>query len=83
MGGGGLQNGKITGLKLVVLPSRYGKTYYVLPFKGWKLFSPPFSMKKTSSSRVKTTVKLCVPPPPTQHDSNFFRPPFCRGKRGP
>ena len=49
-GGGGLQNGKIAGLKLFAapLPSRQGKTLKLPLFKGGKLFAlPPFSMVKT------------------------------------
>ena len=51
------------------------------PFKGLKLFvphPPPITMAKTSSSRGKSTLKRFVPP--LQHGSNFFRPPFHRGK---
>ena len=44
-GGGGLQNGKITGPKLFAPPppppSRQGKTFHVPPFKERKLFAPP------------------------------------------
>ena len=39
------------------------KTIRAPHFKGWTFFAPPyFRMVKTSSSRVKTTPKLCVPP---------------------
>ena len=57
------------------LPPRDGKTFLGPAFKGLKLFAPPFNMAKTSSSCIKTTSKLLVPP--LQQ-----RPPplFCRGK---
>ena len=47
-GGGGLQNGKIAGPKLL----KSGN--FTRP--------PPYNMAKTSSYRVKTTPKLVVPP---------------------
>ena len=66
--GGGLQNGKIAGLKLFAPPlSKQVKSFHALTFKEWKLFAPPplrFSMAKTLSFRRKTTLKLFLPHPP-------------------
>ena len=39
-------------------------------------------MKKTSSSRVKTTVKLCVPPPPLLSMTQTFSVPLFVGVKG-
>ena len=42
-GGGGLQNGKITGPNSCPPPSRQGKTFHAPPpFNEWKLFALPF-----------------------------------------
>ena len=68
-----LQNGKIVGPKLFAPPPwRQGKVVCAPPFKGWELVAPPppIIMAQTSSSRVKTTSKLVVPP--LQHGLNFF-----------
>ena len=39
--GGGLQNEKIVGPKLVVPPSRQGNTFCDPPSKEWQLFASP------------------------------------------
>ena len=47
------------------------------PFNGRKHFTrPPFSVAKTLSSRVKTTPKLVVHPPPPFGMANNFSAPF-------
>ena len=60
--------------------ARQGKTFSAPLLKSGHFLRPPTSMAKTSSSRIKTTPKLVVPPPPLQHGLNFFRRPFHRGK---
>ena len=77
-GEGGLQNGKIAGTKLLrpPPPSRQGKTFCVPPFKEWKLVAPPFNMAKTSSYRIKTTLKTFCAPPPSAWLKNSAPPPF-------
>ena len=44
MGGGGLQNGKITGPKLFAPPHDKVKLFAPSPFKEWKLVVPPPSI---------------------------------------
>ena len=77
---GGLQNGKIVGLKLCAPPPPPQERVKLFappppfkecklfapppPFKECKLFARPFNMAKTSSYCVKTTPKFVVPPPP-------------------
>ena len=77
-GGGGLQNRKIAGPKLVVPPPlRRGKIYYPPPcFKG--LFPPPVWLK-LQAPMLKLPQNLC---PPFRMQKNLLRPPpsFCRGK---
>ena len=64
-GGGGLQNGKIAGLKLFARPpppphSRQGKTFRSPSFKARKLFAAPFSMDKTPPIPLFCTVKISI-----------------------
>ena len=77
-GGGGLQNGKIAGLKFVAPPPPQDRVK-LFAFKEWKLFAPPFNMAKSSSNHIKTTPKLVVPPPPPSAWLTLFLPPFSKG----
>ena len=62
-GGGGLQNGKIAGLKLFAPPPHLKLVIAPTLFKRWKLCAPPFStgMVITSSFCVKVTSYTFVP----------------------
>ena len=71
--------GFILGLKNQRIPQDRVKLF-VLPFKEWKLFTPPppiFNMVKTSSYRIKTIPKLAVPfrPPPLFVGVKLHMPP--------
>ena len=66
-GGRGIQNEKIPGPRLFAppppLPLGQSETFCTSPLVyRWKLFVPPFSMAKTSGSRIKTALKLFVTP---------------------
>ena len=53
-----------------MLPLHHQDTFYIhfLTSKGLVInYGAPINMAKTSSSCVKTTSKLVVPPPPLQH----------------
>ena len=63
-GRGGLQNGKIAGLKLFAPPPQDRVKLFAPPplLKSGNFLCPPYNMAKTSSYHVKTTPKLFVPP---------------------
>ena len=79
-GRGGLQNGKIAGLKLFAPPPQDRVKLFAPPLlKSGNFTRPPYNMAKTSSYRVKSTPKLVVPPP-FRMAKTFSAPPFRRGK---